>query len=150
MFWGGGSGLTWLHYWLSRYQQWWKNIYYYWWKYFPYPYIYKFPQTPPTTSLFWLGRYQQGKDGASTGHTPCSRGKIWNQQSITSNAFWTEDNHRSIYISPSYVRAVVVSNIIRDTNIVENTVFELVLRKDSISGLTFYIRKRQSIVLNAF
>ena len=45
-------------------------------------------------------------------------------------------------------RSVVVSIIIRDTNIVKNTIFVPVFRKDYISGLSISTRKRKSIVFN--
>ena len=45
---------------------------------------------------------------------------------------------------------MVVSIIIRDINIVNNTFFEPVLRKDYISGITFDRLKIKNIVLIAF
>ena len=54
------------------------------------------------------------------------------------------------YISPSYGRAVVVSIIIRDTNIVKNNVFEPFLRRDSISSLNFATGNQQRIFQTCF
>ena len=68
--------------------------------------------------------------------------------------FWTEDNNKYIilviYLFLSFVKSVVASIIIRETNIVNNTVFEQVLRKDPISGLIFAIKNQQIIVSNEF
>ena len=50
------------------------------------------------------------------------------------------------YIYPSCGRALVIPIITRDTNIVNNTVFEPVLRKDTIFGLTFATRNRKALV----
>ena len=50
------------------------------------------------------------------------------------------------YIYPSCGRALVIPIITRDTNIVKNTVFEPVLRKDTIFGLTFATRNRKALV----
>ena len=54
------------------------------------------------------------------------------------------------YIYPLSGRAVVISIIIRHTNIVMDTVFEPILRMDSIPWLTIIINNLQFIVSNTF
>ena len=78
---------------------------------------------------------------------------IINQKSIFERVFEQKKITGLSYllcISPSPGRAVVISIIIRDTNIVKNTVFEPILCKDSIYGITFSIINQQIIVSNAF
>ena len=61
-----------------------------------------------------------------------------NRQSIVSNTVWTEGNNKyviPVQHLPLYGRCIVISIITNDTNIVKNTAFETVLRKDSISDI---------------
>ena len=98
---------------------------------------------------------QKGPEGCTTTHFckdyisgPTSA--IKNQQRIFLTRFWTEVNNRSVYIRLSSGRPVFVIMLIRDTNIIKNTVLEQILCKYSISGLTFTIRNQQSLLPDAF
>ena len=54
------------------------------------------------------------------------------------------------YISPSVEGVVVVSINHRDTYIVNNTVFEAILRGDSIYGIPLIVRSLQRTIPNEF
>ena len=74
-------------------------------------------------------------------------------QRIESNAFWTEENHRSVIlvINPPFIwKSYGGLNHHQRKQYSKNTVFELVLRKDSIYGLNFAIIIWKSIESTLF
>ena len=69
------------------------------------------------------------------------------QQSIVSNIFLSEENHRSIILvlhPTSIWKSYGGINNYQRHQYRQKTIFEPMFRKDSISGLTFAVRKRKN------